>query len=281
MRLITPIPAMVETDATRLKQILLNVIGNAIKFTDKGKIEVPVAHRPVSKQLSICGCDSGVGLDDSQAGRIFSPFTQADASHTRRYGGTGLGLSLSRKLARNLGGDVILRTSEPGVGSEFEVLIGTGDIKEATMFYNVNDFKEVSPVTLTPAEPIIDGPLKGVRVLLVEDSPNNRQLLSLFLRKAGAEFTIAIDGKEALEKGLKSSSELILMDVQMRILNGYEVTIRLRKACARRPIFALTAHAQAEERTQSFPAGCNEHVAKPVNFQKLIALIARYTHASH
>ncbi len=271
------IPAVIETDATRFKQIVLNVVGNAIKFTEHGQVEVVLEHLAEQEHLSVRVRDSGVGLTEAQAARIFAPFTQADPSHTRRFGGTGLGLSLSRKLARNLGGDVKLVASEPGIGSEFVILVATGNVNRVAKMSKGYNFNEASVVPLAPAAPVVKGLLKGVRVLLAEDSPDNRHLLGLFLEKAGAEITTAVDGKEALEKGLTTTADLILMDVQMPIMNGYEVTQRLREAGVHRPIFALTAHAQAEEREHSFRAGCNEHVAKPVNFQELISLIARYT----
>ncbi len=272
----TSIPEVIETDATRLRQIILNVVGNAIKFTEEGVICVELRHLPETQHLAIQVHDSGVGLSASQAQKLFQPFTQADLSHTRKFGGTGLGLSLSRRLALHLGGDVRLLRSEEGVGSVFEILVGTGPLHGVSFSRFDDEILEPARGVWPMSSTHIFASLKGVRVLLVEDSPDNQQLISLFLERAGAQIDTAKDGGEALAKGLSDKSDVILMDVQMPIMNGYEVTQRLRQAGISRPIFALTAHAQIEERQMSLQAGCDEHVSKPVNYQQLISLIAKY-----
>jgi signal transduction histidine kinase/ActR/RegA family two-component response regulator len=270
------LPATIETDAKRLRQILINLVGNAVKFTETGGVRLRVAYLPDPvRQLKIDVIDTGIGLTAEQVSRLFQPFEQADSSTTRRFGGTGLGLTISRRLARMLGGDIEV-TSIYGTGSVFSVTLATGDL-EGIAFAPVepNQPRAAAP---EPAKPAVTAVTLGGRILLVDDGPDNRKLLSVILRKAGAEVATAENGLEAVEAALASRAttpfDVILMDMQMPVLDGYDATRRLRDAGWSGPIIALTAHAMAGDRERCLEAGCDDYVTKPVDRKKLLALLA-------
>jgi two-component system, sensor histidine kinase len=276
------IPDKVWSDSTRLRQILLNIVGNALKFTEKGHVHV--IFRYVKKgqnggskdYLQFVVKDSGVGLDKAAIEKIFTPFSQADSSTTRLYGGTGLGLALARKLARAMGGDIWLDETAPGKGSTFviEVLAPpTLDHKKITHFFNSEPEDQVATENLGQN-------LKGRKILLVEDAVDNQLLITRFLQKSGAIIDIANNGEEGVKKALANDYELVLMDIQMPLLDGYEATSRLRQAGFKKPILALTAHALNEEREKCLLTGCNGHLTKPINRQQLIENISKYVDAT-
>ena len=270
-------PQLIWTDPTKLRQILINIIGNAIKFTKKGSVEVLVrAALParLSEPFNLCFIvkDTGIGLSTEQKERLFQPFIQADNSMTRKFGGTGLGLVLSKKLAEALGGDVTLLQTELENGSTFVVTIDGGKIQE-------DSFLPLEPNTTSP-ESVPEFPetkLKGVRVLLVEDALDNQLLVSRVLGRVGASVTIANNGSAGKDRALNEDFDIILMDIQMPgEIDGYEATKLLRKSGYRKPIIALTAHAGANEREQSFRVGCDEHLSKPINKKALIEAIEHF-----
>lgn len=269
------IPKMAVTDPTRLRQILINVIGNAIKFTEKGSVTVTASYEKSESRnfLYFKVKDTGLGLDLALSEKIFVPFSQADCSTTRIYGGTGLGLTLSRRLARALGGDVWLAGSELGKGSTFIAKIDVEvpfPVQWARRFSDI-DFDESK--NLKESQLKI---LKGKRILVVEDAKDNQVLITRFLQGAGAEIDIANNGEEGVAKALANDYEAILMDIQMPLLDGYEATSRLRSQGYNRPIIALTAHALKVEKEKCLFVGCDEHLTKPIDRNVLIESLTRF-----
>jgi PAS domain S-box-containing protein len=275
----TAIPERIRTDPMRLRQILFNLVGNAIKFTERGTIELSVDYvvhlqRPV---LRFAVRDSGIGMTAEQLARVFQPFVQGDASLTRRFGGTGLGLVISKRLAEALGGDVTVE-STPGQGSVFHLRIAAGPADGARLVSRPEDATAAAPTTRAVATSALH--LTG-RVLLAEDGPDNQRLIAFILRKVGLEVTIADNGQAAVEMALLAleagrSFDVILMDIQMPVLNGYEATRRLRARGYRGPIIALTAHAMTSARTRCLASGCNDFCSKPIDRRVLLDTIARH-----
>ena len=270
-----PVPETIQTDPTRLRQIIINLVGNAIKFTERGHVEVGVSVQGAATdrpKLRIDIVDSGIGMTPEQVGRLFEPFTQADGSMARRFGGTGLGLSISRKLARLLGGDIAV-TSEPERGSIFTVLIETGPLDDV-------EWRSTPPVGFESRRMSAvaqDSRLKG-RLLLAEDGPDNQLLIGSFLRKCGAEVTIVDNGRKAVDAALASLTEtvpfdLVLMDMQMPVLDGYAASRELRDNGWLHPILALTANAMSGDRQKCLAAGCDDFATKPIDRRRLVAQI--------
>jgi PAS domain S-box-containing protein len=271
----TPIPRGIISDPTRIRQILLNLVGNSIKFTKSGFVHVSAEWTPDSEgpngKMSFRIKDSGVGINPDHVHRLFQPFVQEDSATTRNYGGTGLGLALSRQLARAMGGDVTLESSEPGKGSCFLVQI-RAPATENTSFISNLDFTMHIRQARTPLSG--DKRLEGVNVLLVEDVKDNQNLMTHFLGMAGAHVEVANNGKEGVAKAMAGHYDAILMDIQMPVLDGYEATRQLRAKGYKSPIIALTAHALKEEREKSFEVGCDDHLTKPIDFNVLIEHLA-------
>lgn len=270
------LPEFIFTDPLRLRQILINIIGNAIKFTDRGSVTVKmklVSDSNDQAKLCISVKDTGTGIAPEQAAKLFMPFSQADASTTRKFGGTGLGLVLSRKLANILGGDVTLAESTPGVGSTFVVTIDPGDIEK--VIFNSSDFQERNVVPLPVPYSRVN--LKNLKVLVVDDSVDNQVLIRKLLRLAGADTDVAQNGREAVEKALANDFSLILMDLQMPEMDGFEATRRLRAHGYHKPIIALTAHAMKEERKRCLESGFDEHLSKPVDRDVLLRTLSEFS----
>lgn len=261
------VPFRVMTDAARLRQILINIVGNAVKFTDFGMIMIAVEATQIpagSWKYEISVKDSGRGLTAEQADSLFEPFVQADASTTRKYGGTGLGLALSRRLARALGGDVFITESELGKGSTFMI-----------------SFCAEEPKILAQAPPEMRPiMIEGRRILLIEDSVDNQKLVKKILLVAGAFIETADDGHDGIRRALEGDLDLVLLDIQMPGMDGYQVLAELQKRGFRKPVVALTAHAMAEERVKTNAAGFAAHVTKPIDRAELLATIARLTNQS-
>jgi PAS domain S-box-containing protein len=268
-----PIPRVVWTDPTRLRQILVNLLGNSIKFTVAGKItmEMCAAGTEPNHQLCFEVKDSGIGMTPEQIERLFKPFAQADESITRKFGGTGLGLTISRQLARMLGGDIEVK-SEFGVGTTFNVCVDGGSFAGVEMLNGVNE----KMLPLTPSgEGWEDIPLHG-RILLVEDGRDNQRLLSTHLVACGAEVAVAENGQFAIDMIAKDAFDLILMDMQMPVMDGYTATKELRRKGCTTPIIALTAYAMAEDRKKCMECGCNDYLSKPIDRQVLLTTASRY-----
>ena len=254
------VPEKVGTDPTRLRQILLNIVGNAIKFTQSGQIEILIRSFPVNEgsygEIAFYVSDTGLGITAEQKARLFQPFVQADSSTTREFGGTGLGLALARKFARALGGDVILDHSEPGRGSTFKITIAAIPPKIDT----TNEFALASSPTDSSAESN-----SGIHILVADDSPDNRLLISRILNKTGAHIELANDGGKALEKARRTDYDIVVMDMQMPNVDGYEATRQLRDGGFLGPIIALTANAMRNDREKCLRAGCSDYLAKPID----------------
>ena len=270
------VPQSIETDPTRLRQILLNLVGNAIKFTEIGSVRLAV-RRTAEQRLQFDVSDTGIGMSSEQISRLFQPFSQGDSSTSRRFGGTGLGLMISKRLAEMLGGDVTVK-SQMGAGSTFQVTIATGSLAGVALVKS-------GPVRALRASPAPDPApppqrLTG-RILLAEDGPDNQRLIAFILRKGGAEVETASNGRIAVEKALAAEHagrpfDLVLMDMQMPELSGYEATRALRQLGFTRPIIALTAHAMASDREKCLAAGCDDYASKPIDRAALKALVARH-----
>jgi signal transduction histidine kinase/CheY-like chemotaxis protein len=307
------LPATIQTDPTRLRQILINLVGNAIKFTEAGSVRVTarlVAAHGQPPEMEFEVADTGIGMTAAQIAGLFEPFTQADASCRRNYDGTGLGLAISRRLARMLDGDITV-CSEPGSGSVFNVSVAAGPLTslapvEARALSSRPSAEDRGESPVPSAVPSVEiaeviepvqqrnrggqsqaspvEPLADLRILLAEDGADNRLLIGHVLRKAGAEIAFAENGRiavdvarEALRGGL--AFDVILMDMQMPVLDGYSAARELRAAGYSLPIVALTAHAMSDDRQKCLDAGCDDYATKPINRGELLSILARHARA--
>lgn len=266
------VPANFSSDNTRLRQIILNICGNATKFTKTGSITVDCFF--TNSQMNFRVTDTGPGVAVEDIHKLFKPFSQIDSSETREFGGTGLGLALSKKLAIALGGDLILEKTVLQKGSTFLLHVDVGE--NATQ--NMIDQSMSENILQTPVvEPQINSQqLKDKKILIVDDSPDNRLLLSFILKQFGATSDTANDGKAALEKALNANSnfDLVLMDLQMPIMGGYEAVSELRKSGFDKPIIALTAHAMKEEKEKCLSNGFTNYLTKPIARNTLLNMIS-------
>ncbi|MCK4659116.1 MAG: PAS domain S-box protein [Phycisphaerae bacterium] len=271
------VPETIESDPTRLKQILVNLVGNAIKFTETGYVRLVTrfVDDGAEPNMQFDVIDTGLGMSAEQVGKLFQAFTQADTFTTRRFGGTGLGLMISKRLAEMLGGDITVE-SKPGEGSTFRVTVTTGPLDGVRMLDD--------PTLATIAQPESAAVSKGdqekldCRILLAEDGSDNQQLISFVLKKAGAEVSVKGNGKLAVDAALSACDEgnpfdVILMDMQMPVMDGYEATSLLRQKGYTALIIALTAHAMASDRQKCINAGCDYYASKPIDREKLIETI--------
>ncbi len=267
-------PERIFSDPTRLRQILINIIGNAIKFTISGGVHISCgAERCGGRQylINIDVKDTGCGLSKAQSQRLFKPFSQADNSMARQYGGTGLGLALSQKLAMALGGDVTLLDSNPRVGSTFRISISAVEVKKNPP----PEDSERSSLQNEDADPAL-GVLKNCRVLLVDDASENRYLVKRILCNYGAEVNTASSGSEAIALANSMDFDIVLMDIQMPNMDGYQTLATLRSTGYSVPIVALTAHAMLEDRLRTQAAGFVGHLAKPIDTKVMLAEITRH-----
>ena len=265
-------PKTLWTDPTRLRQILLNLIGNAIKFTQFGYVKVRMFGESTSfgiKNLCIEVKDTGIGISTSLKEKIFQMFVQADDTTTRRFGGTGIGLALSRHLARALSGEIIISDTSEGFGTTFLVSIPDQPHKFAGE-------KSALPVLPDNVE-IKNLALSGLKILVVDDSPDNQQLLWNYLNKEGAIVESADNGLTGYKAALAGNFNLVLMDLQMPVMDGYSATEKLRSMGYKTPIVALTAHAMNEVRIKCLNVGYTDHLTKPINRSELIRTIVRLT----
>ncbi|HEY4329951.1 MAG TPA: ATP-binding protein [Phycisphaerae bacterium] len=275
-----PVPTLVQTDGGCLKQILINLIGNAIKFTDKGEVRVTLRLDKNAAGIDLLRfdiVDTGIGLNDRQMGRLFESFSQADDSDSRRFDGTGLGLAISKRLVEMLGGEIDVK-SVPGKGSSFSFTLDPGSLAGVQ---RITNWRELLPA----AAPESAGPpaaqLCG-RVLLCEDGEHIRQLLVMYMKEAGLEVTVAENGRIGYEKALAAMRDgaeftVIIMDMQMPEMDGYAATSNLRSKGYKGPIIALTAHAMTEDRAKCLGAGCTDYLSKPVRRGDFLAMVERYT----
>ncbi|MCX7426401.1 MAG: transporter substrate-binding domain-containing protein [Planctomycetia bacterium] len=273
------LPERIRTDCLRLRQILVNLVGNAIKFTEVGGVRLAVHGDPDDRPtVRFDVIDTGIGMSPEQIAGLFQPFSQADGSAHRCYGGTGLGLAISKRLAAMLGGDIAL-ASEPGRGSTFSLTIAAGSPDDTGPVPADNACGEPT----APPDDVPDGAPERLdcRVLLAEDGPDNQILIAHLLRSAGAAVTVAENGQIALDLALAArrsgqAYDVIVMDIQMPVMDGCQATRRLRSAGYRGPIVALTAHAMTSDRQKCLEAGCDDYTTKPIHRAALLACLAKY-----
>ncbi|MGH7290431.1 MAG: ATP-binding protein, partial [Myxococcota bacterium] len=271
-----PVPETIQSDAMWLRQIVINLVGNAIKFTSAGEVRVVLRlaalDAPSGHQLEIAVEDTGIGLDAAQQRIVFEPFTQVQGAATREFTGTGLGLSLSRRFARLLGGDIQVE-SALGSGSRFFARVATGPLEGVRMLVRSDPSGiATGPSALVHAAPVR---LRG-RVLVAEDGADNQRLLRAILERVGLEVEVVANGSLACQRALAALElgepyDVVLMDMQMPVLDGYEATERLRGAGYAGPIIALTAHAMSGDREKCLRAGCDDYATKPVVRADLLA----------
>jgi PAS domain S-box-containing protein len=267
----TPIPEIVRTDPTRLRQVLVNLVGNALKFTERGSITLRVRHDADGDRLAVSVEDTGIGIEPDRIGSLFRPFTQADSTTTRRFGGTGLGLSISRRLSELMGGGLTVQ-SEPGRGSVFcaEISAGTPD---GTPMIEPDAFqRDCERTPEAPSEGPVRPALHALRVLLVEDSADNRRLLAFHLERAGASVVCAEDGRAGLSAlaARGGAIDLIVTDMQMPEMDGYAMVRAIRSGGGALPIVALTANATSDDERRCLEAGCTVYETKPVTRARLV-----------
>lgn len=266
----TTIPEFIFSDSVRLRQILSNIIGNAIKFTDFGRVSVEMAYNEPMLQFLIH--DTGPGIAESRRHKLFQAFSQADSSTTRKFGGTGLGLILSRRLAEAMEGHLDLISSVPGKGTTFAIEIKIEKVHNTRMV-DQNSVKLASPTTTHETEKPI---LEGMKVLLVEDSLDNQALIQAYLSRTGADVKIANNGIQGFELALSESFDVVLMDIQMPVMDGHEATRKLRQFRYNKPVIALTAHAMNEERQRCIETGFTDFLTKPLHRTILLKTLERY-----
>lgn len=269
----TAIPQYIVSDTMRLRQILTNLLGNAIKFSRTGEVQLHLTYlKPDANSdlpaLVIDVEDKGIGISEEDQKKLFQPFSQADSSVVRRFGGTGLGLALSRRIAEAMGGQLVLSESRPGVGSRFRLTLYIEEI-QTPMISNLNAVQDYQQSSIE--QPRIA--IQNARVLLAEDSVDNEILIRSFLQAAHIKIDVANNGLEALEMALRGNYDCILMDIQMPKMDGLEATKQLRSRGFKKPIIALTAHALMEEVDRSLAAGCDIHLTKPINRKLLLETI--------
>lgn len=264
-----PLPADITSDPVRLRQIMLNLCCNAIKFTRQGSVKIGVRYLAEENELQCVVTDTGIGIAPDQLQYIFKPFKQADSSTTRHYGGTGLGLSLSKRLTDLLGGKLEV-FSQTEKGTTFTLTIPCGEANELVYDFNHIELTPVQEQRNTPT-----GKLKG-SILLAEDNLTNQKLISALLKKMGAEVTTADNGAEALELALQQQYDLIYMDMQMPVMSGLDAVKELRINHYKGHIVALTANATRDDKNMCIDAGCNDYLTKPVNVDLLHQITANY-----
>ncbi len=273
-RLNEPLPEQITSDPAKLRQILMNLVGNAIKFTDEGGVElraglVEVAGQP---RLAIEVHDTGIGMSADALEKIFQPFAQADSSITRRFGGTGLGLAISRRLAEALGGELEVE-SELGAGSTFRLTIDPGDLSGVPLV----DVETAKKTTQRSSKKAADErKLPPLRILVADDGDSNRKLLSLVLGRAGATVEGVENGQLAVEAYFAGQYDVVLMDMHMPVMDGFTATRTLRERGCRVPIIALTADAMKGAEDKCRDAGCTGFVTKPVDMQVLIRTLSEF-----
>jgi PAS domain S-box-containing protein len=266
-----PLPARILTDPTYLKQILINLCSNATKFTSEGYVHVDVSSDDRHRTIRFDVTDSGIGMAPEEVEHVFDPFIQADTTTTRLYGGTGLGLAISSKLAAAINGKLSC-ASEKGKGSRFTLEITNHN---SGVIDVVSNMDEINGLVEAPQDQPQIKPLTG-KVLLVEDSPDNQQLIAMFIRRTGASVDIAEDGQQGIDMAMISDYDLILMDMQMPVLDGMEAIALLRDNGYTGPVVSLTANALLTNREKCLAAGANDYLVKPIDVTQFYETLNRY-----
>ena len=265
-----PLPKKITNDPVRIKQILLNLCSNAIKFTSTGGVTLKVSCDCIREEMTFKVIDTGIGLSEQQKEKIFNAFEQADTTTTRKYGGTGLGLSLSKSLAELLGGTITV-SSTPEVGSCFTLTVATGKLDKEEFIYRIDQ----QPSPELSQRNYMNKRFHG-EVLLVEDNRDNQKLVSLYLKRAGVGVTLANNGQEAINLAAEKQYDLILMDIHMPVMSGIEAVKILRTRGYTGPIAALTANAMQERVSDCLGAGCNTFLSKPIDLDEFCSVLHTY-----
>ncbi len=267
-----PLPKTIQSDITRLKQIIYNIVGNAIKFTSHGSVTVNVSCNPLEEQIYFKVIDTGIGLSPAEQEKLFYAFSQADTNTNRKYGGTGLGLIISKQLAEKLGGTITLE-SEKDKGSSFTIVVSTGSLSDVEMVkeFDISQQTDKHILTLHQKTPKLSG-----KVLIAEDCEDTQQLIDIILRNTDVDAEKAYNGKEAIEAAIATEFDLILMDMQMPVMDGYTAAKHIREKGFKGPIIAFTANAikGIEERCNSFD--CNGFLQKPFRKKEFFNVMSQY-----
>lgn len=263
-----PLPTTIISDRTKLKQILVNLCSNAIKFTKGGDIELRVCYRRDKHRIEFTITDNGIGIDSNHLSRIFRPFEQADSSISKKYGGTGLGLFISNQIAMLLGNEIKVE-STPGEGSTFTVEVNPGHIEESQFIWSEFELRRTSFISHDTLPPQLDG-----SILIAEDNPDNQKLLELMLSQTGADATYVINGQEAIEKAIANHFDLILLDVQMPVVNGIEAASKMREVGVSYPIVAVTANNEKKDMDHLLQIGFDDVICKPINRKEFFDLLS-------
>jgi CheY-like chemotaxis protein len=270
------LPLSIRTDPVRLSQCLLNLVDNAVKFTAKGHVHLNVY--PLKKDDVDCICfdveDTGIGVPPNKQALIFESFTQVDGSTSRRYGGAGLGLAITRSLVEMLGGEISL-ASRRHQGSTFSLTIPAGVAPGTALSPQADAFDAAATDNDWCGQS--DVVAFSGRVLVADDDPGNQKLAKRLLERLGFDVTTASDGAQAVEKAENCDFDIIFMDVQMPIMDGLKATRLLRQKKITTPVIALTAHAFEEDKARCFEAGCDDYIAKPIENDTLVKIITQHT----
>lgn len=269
----TEIPETIVSDAGRLRQALINLAGNAVKFTEKGGVRILTSFLPIWQDhpaVRIQVIDTGIGIREESLPKLFEPFLQGDESVYRQFGGSGLGLAISRHIINLLGGELAVSSTWKN-GSVFSVTVPIGDIEGVHMLESP---AEAELDRTAVAEQQRPNDLEGLHILLAEDGYDNRELIGTVLRSAGATVETVVNGREAVEKVKSEPFDVVLMDMNMPVMDGYEATRELRGQGYQRPILALTANAMLSDTQKCLEAGCNHHLTKPIDRVRLVHTIA-------
>ncbi|MDR7120519.1 ATP-binding protein [Rheinheimera soli] len=266
-----PLPQFIYTDTLRFRQVLLNLTSNAVKFTQKGKVVIHVSYQTPEEVLRIKIKDTGIGITDQELSKLFQPFVQADAAVTRNFGGSGLGLCISKKLMEQMQGDIQVE-SVKGIGSCFEIIMAC----EHQHISLVHSYQRPAEEALELAVPTDYHKLK---LLVAEDNPDNQLLIQVLLQKLGIQAVIVENGHKAVERVLLESFDLVLMDMQMPEMGGEEATALIRHAGMDLPIVALTANVMSEDQSRYLKAGCQAVLSKPIVQKDFLAVIQKFCQA--
>ena len=269
-----PMPSDIMVDDVRLRQVIMNLVGNSIKFTSEGEVAVVVEQKSVGNKykLGFEICDTGIGMTDEQQAKIFDPFVQADSSVTRNFGGTGLGLAICEQIVEAMGGKIQV-SSQVGVGSIFSFEIDLEPTADASLITH-SQYKSRTKEVGASNQKIKS--LPPGKILLVDDGKANRKLIKLILEKAGCSVEEAVNGKVAYEKALAGDFDVVLMDMQMPVMDGYQATSKLRQAGYTKHVLALTANTMLGDKEKCRDAGCDDFIPKPVEIDSLLRTLAPY-----